>query len=240
MKAKLLLATIAIFLSYIGFSQCLVLHHEGQQLEPNAEITVEGDASDYETIVFLDVENTCNEDLEVLVKRYDEYLVPGAHSAFCWLVCFDTTVSLSPYPLTIERNTINTSDFSGHYYAWGNEGISVVSYTFFDQNNPNDSVSVTVNFDCTLIGVGENTVLNENAVNIFPVPASNSVTVDLEEMIGNVDIQILDVTGSVVKEVSHLSKGSSIQVSDLSEGLYFYRAIHNGNLIKTGRLAIRR
>jgi len=240
MKTKLLITSIVVFLSYFSFAQCLVLHHEGEQIEPNAVITVEGNASEYETIVELDVENTCGNDLDVLVRRYEETMVPETSSAFCWLVCFLPNVSLSPYPLTIAANSILTNNFSGHYYPDGNEGVSTISYVFFDQNNPNDSVMVTVNYDCILLDVAENNLNIENAVKIYPVPAQNDITIELNSMYNEVDLQIMDITGSMVKEIKHVKNGSSVMINDLANGLYLYRTFSDGNLLKTGRLVIRR
>lgn len=240
MKTRILLlaAFISLFI-FPGISQCLVLHHEGEQLEPNAVIDVQGNAYNLETVVELDVENTCGNDIDVMVQRYEEYMVPGTSSAFCWLVCFLPEVSLSPWPLTIPANSINTEDFSGHYYPDSITGVSTISYVFFDQNNPDDSVMVTVNYDAQLVGVDENHV-NSNTVNLYPVPAKDQVTISIDDSYENLDFQILDITGSLVKSVENVNNGSSIRLSGLSEGLYLYRTFSKGSLVQTGRFVINR
>jgi hypothetical protein len=190
--------------------------------------------------VELDVENTCSDDMNVLVQRDEISMVPGSSSAFCWLVCFDTVTSLSPFPLTVPANSTIADNFSGHYRAWGNEGVSTISYEFFEEGNPGNSVMVTVNYDCTLMDVAENVKHDENSVNIYPIPAKNNITVDFDAMYSHVDFQIIDITGSKVKEIKQVQNGSTIRINDLSEGLYLYRAFTEGNLIKTGRLIINR
>ena len=84
MKTKLLFTIGFILAAGFVFSQNLVLSHDGETLEPNAQITVQGSAADPEIVVELDVTNTGTTSLEVLCQRYELDMVTGSLSAICW------------------------------------------------------------------------------------------------------------------------------------------------------------
>ena len=77
-------------------------------------------------------------------------------------------------------------------------------------------------------------LLSRMPVQIFPVPASSSITVELSDaLIGILDIQVFDLTGKRVlqtaKECSFIWCTINLEVSGLSSGQYFLRITSDGS-----------
>jgi hypothetical protein len=239
MRTKLLIAFALIFLAGFTFAQNLVLSHDGETLEPNAEITVEGSAMDPEIVVELAVTNNGSASIDVLCQRYEIDMVSGSMSAICWGgLCYPPNTSLSPLATTIEPGVTVDNDFSGHYYPQGNEGVSTIAYTFFDEANPNDSVMVTVLYDGLMVGIGES---NAAGVSVYPNPANDFLTIELQQEIAGqaVLIKVVDASGVVVHEVTTSGTSTRIGTGELAEGIYMYQAYAAGKLIASDKVIIR-
>lgn len=239
MKTKLLLAAALLFATSIAFSQNLVLSHEGDVYEPNAEVSVEGPVTQ-EIVIELDVTNTGSATIDVLCQRYHIELVPGSMSALCWGgLCYPPNVGLSGFSTTIEPGQTVSNDFSGHYYPNGNTGMSTIAYTFFDLNNPNDSVMITVLFDGLTVGVEESSMYSK--MKAFPNPANDFLTINLDTDVMKEDMafELIDVNGSVVRETATSQNEVKINTSDLAEGIYFYRAMVNNKVVASEKIIIK-
>ncbi len=130
-----------------GLSQSLTLQTpEGVNVPNGGEITIYGEETVYEIISHLFVTNISSTAINVSVQRHQIYLVEGSGNLLCWMMCFDSTVNVSLFPLEIAAGATNEEDFSGHYRPWGNVGISRIAYTFYDDNNPNDSIMAIINY----------------------------------------------------------------------------------------------
>lgn len=237
MKTKLLLSFSALFITGLLFSQSIVLTYEGEDLEPNAVVEIEGLPSTPEIIIDMDATNTNSNTLDILVQRYELDMVEGASSLFCWGLCFPPTVSLSPYPVNMGGGQTIESSFQGHYMPAGNEGTSTIAYTFFDENNPNDSTMVTVEYKATLTGISKNIA---NSASVYPNPANESITIELtEQNQGEVSFQLIDITGKMIREIKTDNQKVQLNTSDISEGIYFYRAVANNKIIASERIVIK-
>ncbi len=238
MKTNLLLTFIAVLVASFVSAQSLVLTHDGNQLEPNEVVYVDGSSAQDEIVVYMDVTNTSGNAIDVLVRRYEEIMVPGASSAFCWLLCIAPNVSLSPYSITIEGGATNDTDFSGHYYPGGNIGESTISYVFFDESNPNDSTMVTVVYNGLEVGVNDNIAASAR---VYPNPANDIVNIQFEAKLSNsaYTFELIDITGSLIRQVNTVESNVQLNTADISEGIYFYRISTNGKMITTQKLAIK-
>ena len=84
--------------------------------------------------------------------------------------------------------------------------------------------------DTVIDGILENT--GEFGMSIYPVPATNAVTVELNNPFnGQVVLQILDVTGKEIRTVSANQKRTAVDISSLSEGIYMIQAFENNSLL---------
>jgi hypothetical protein len=63
-------------------------------------------------------------------------------------------------------------------------------------------------------------ITSQNEVHLFPNPASNSITINTSEMLGE-SVKIYDVNGQLLFQQTVNSNSMSVDISALSSGLYF-------------------
>lgn len=74
----------------------------------------------------------------------------------------------------------------------------------------------------------------------FPNPANNIITFSLNSENSNIEaeykISILDLNSKTLKEVINNSNNIEVDISDLKQGIYFYKMSKNDQLIQAGKL----
>ncbi|MGE4288334.1 MAG: T9SS type A sorting domain-containing protein [Salinivirgaceae bacterium] len=78
---------------------------------------------------------------------------------------------------------------------------------------------------------------NEGNLNVFPIPATNSLTIDFGGLTAQSQIQLMNIHGQVVKSLSVWESVQTIDVSDLAAGNYLL-TILNGNQPLVKRIVI--
>jgi len=122
-------------------------------------------------------------------------------------------------------------------------GTSSVVYTIYDSTNTSDFVNITINYNITAsVGIKslDSKVFLSNAA---PNPATEVVNFSFD-LGSNTDavMNIYNCLGNCVKTVSlnPALKNAKVDISSLSEGVYFYSVNANGKEIATRRLVIAR
>ena len=228
-------------IGYIGYSQSLALSDSAGAIPNNSNITVSGLPTADEIVSYIFVKNISASSVSVKVKKVELSLVDGSGNTFCWGLCFSTTVYVSPDPKSIEKDSINKIDFSGHYYPTTKKGVSVIRYVFFVTDNPADSVCVNVTYSAFPLGIG-NIQEKPSLSNAYPNPAGNHVNFDNSLQPGNEgQLIIRNLLGSVIKEsvLQGTSEKLTINTTDLADGIYFYSFLVNGQNRFTRKLVIR-
>ncbi len=151
---NLLLSTILVSFTVFAIAQSLELYHEGELVPYQSTLFIEGDPFKPEMIIKVDVKNSSSVALNVICRKHKVEVIPNATNLFCWGLYFAPNVFLAPNPINIPAGG-TVSDFSGHYTASGNAGVTVMRYSFFDQNNPADSVYLYINFLVSTVRVDE-------------------------------------------------------------------------------------
>ncbi len=105
-------------------------------------------------------------------------------------------------------------------------------YFFYDWVVASDGTlceSVRTPVDVTILTVGVPEV-SANGTSVYPNPASDHLTIDFGTVRGNATVDLLDVTGRVVKRVTNAQQASMLQIgiSDLAGGKYIVRVNHDG------------
>ncbi len=172
------------------------------------------------------VTNNSSSPIDVKVRKKTIELLPGAFNSFCWGQCFSPTVEESPYPLTIDAGETNTTGFYGDYNAFGSDGLTVVRYTFFDSEQPSDSVAVILKYYTTPVSVPFNIAVKAEISNPYPNPSSSKCqfTYSVPMSVTDAKIVIMDLAGNIIHSV-RLTPGdgkTSIDVSAFASGIYFY------------------
>ena len=202
--------------------------------------------------VDFEVKNNYSASKTVKVKRTLISAVTGHDIYYCF-----GAVCLNPSPLTvyIPSQSATMSANGGLPNGQGTYGLSadldamalgtsVVRYTLFDVNNPNDSIYVDLTYVVTPVGISELTAKNFHLSQPSPNPAINSVSFkyDFNFLPKNSSLKIYDMVGSLVKEEKITGKDGklNLNLSDLSEGVYFCSLSVNDKMISTRRLIVAR
>jgi hypothetical protein len=73
------------------------------------------------------------------------------------------------------------------------------------------------------IGLNENSK-DQTSFNLYPNPTTNAVTLEFSSQVElGKAVQIMNIKGAVVKEINLITHKQQLDVSDLSEGVYFIR-----------------
>ncbi|MEI6455252.1 MAG: T9SS type A sorting domain-containing protein [bacterium] len=243
MKKLLLITWFLSVATYLGYSQSIVLFDSVTgQLANNATILKSGVTNAEEIVQHLGVKNNTGAAINVMCKKAYINILEGTMNVFCWGICFGPDVFVSPETISIDPEVTNFLDFSGHYIPSTFSGISTIRYTFWVDGNPNDSACVNINFAAYPLGINnpeQKAVLSQ----AYPNPAVTNVGFDYTISNGNVPSSIIirNVLGSVVKEemISDASGKISFDVSNLSNGIYFYSLVVNGERIITRKMVVK-
>ena len=190
------------------------------------------------------VTNTTLSAMDVKVRKHTIQLLTGAFNTFCWGQCFGPHVEESPYPITIAAETTNSTDFYADYNANGENGLTIVRYTFFDANNITDTADVYFFFHSTNASVKENVALKTEISNPYPNPAVNKCQFSYSVPFDSYDskIVIMDLTGNIVQNISLIpGEGKvTVDVSSMSSGIYFYSLWVYDKAVSTRKLIVQK
>ena len=72
--------------------------------------------------------------------------------------------------------------------------------------------------------------------NVYPIPANNEINIVTDNLLNNESIIMLNAVGQKVKEISIIDKEQKVDVSNLTEGIYFIRFVEAN---KTSKIIVR-
>ena len=146
-------------------------------------------------------------------------------------------------PVDLLAGLTGNVDFGGTWYDPSNNALSnseIIASNIPGQFNfdyitgngvcPDDTanVLVTVSASCNYLSVDEMVI---SSINLYPNPTSGLIYIDTDTK-GEVDIEITDVEGRLVKVLSNVQLGNSVNTIDLSDkvaGIYFVRFMNTTN-----------
>ncbi len=99
--------------------------------------------------------------------------------------------------------------------------------------HPNNVACVTY-VVTSVVGVEENT---SSKISAYPNPVADILTIDLGDAKANY-INILDMSGRIVKTINVNNQKEIIQVSDFDNGVYFYQVVSEGAIVKTEKFIV--
>ena len=242
-KFVLFLSLCSILVFGVNAQSLTLFDLEGNEVLNGQEFELVDVPSVGEITFHLKVQNSTENDLNVLAKKVYVDVVDLTMNMFCWGQCFGPDTYVSPTAVTIlAGETTGDEFFSGHYMPLGHEGTSIIRYVFFNADNVNDSTYVTVKYVGGFTGI--NTPEDNFTVSgIYPNPATSVANIDYSFADGSNDatIYVNDLTGSRVKEItlSGFSGTASFDVSDLRNGIYFYTIVRNDEILITSKLIIK-
>jgi hypothetical protein len=241
MKRILLSVCLISIACFYGFSQGLSLTDTlGNPIAANSTLVMNGTPDVAELVTHLWVKNNGGHVINVKAKKAEVSLLSGSNVTFCWAGnCFPPNVYESIGTTAINAGETAT-EFSGHYAPSLQKGQTKVEWTFWDVADPTNTVTVTVDYNTYPVGKEELTAARLTAA--FPNPASNNVSIGYSLPSGSEGkIVVRNILGVEVRSES-IQAGSGkfiFNVSDLSEGIYFYSLIFGGQSTSTGKLVVK-
>jgi len=229
-----IVAIAFLLASFYGYSQSIQLFYDKQLLNSDDTLLIEvpsGKNSDH----YLDIGNTSDNTIKLKIKRTLIYLVPGAKNSFCFGTCFDDEVDeYSGYDFLpgdrLSGDSIERDDFFyTSYKPNGQGGISIIKYTFSDNNNPSDATSVIFKFDSGPVGIKE--ITKTASFNVYPNPTTGQLRIEMQHAESNKQqAEIYDIYGKKLSAFCLLPSATEIDISHLSAGIYFLKI--DGKVVK--------
>ncbi len=243
-KIAPLILVLSLFISP-GFSQSLELYYQDLPLVNGDDAVILEDPSLQLITIHIGFKNISGISIPVKVKMHEVDVIQGTMHYFCFGgTCYPPGTVESPNAYTLAAGELSEDQFFADYMPYGNQGTSWVKYTFFNENNTNDSVCVVVNFISGYLGVADDLLDQLTLSKAYPNPANNYVSFNytLPAGIRSAKLEIHNLLGSVVNEaVITDSRGKlTLSMAGLPEGMYFYTLSAENKSVVAGKLIIRR
>jgi hypothetical protein len=239
---RILLFSILLFVTCsFAIGQSLSISDINSNDVTGDTVYVNASVSETEIIEDFHVTNNSSNTLEVKAKKTEISLVSGSTNLFCWVLCFTPSTYVSTQFLSMSPGytTSGGENLSVHYQPGGNVGTSIIAYTVFDKNNPNDSAIVYVVWDITT-GIDDQNMASSYSTP-YPNPANQYVNINYNTLTNsNVEFTLHNIVGKKVvnEQLSSQNGLYKLNTSSFSEGVYFYSIRENSKVVKTGKLTI--
>lgn len=244
MKTKSIL--LIIVLTMLGAlsikAQSLTLSYNGGDVS-NGVIDVEGLASAADIKVAFSITNTSESAISVKVKKNVRQDIEGSVNTFCFGACFppETVESPDEYPIGAGA-TLGPDIFYVQLYPEGNSGVAQIVYEVFNVANPEDKVSITVNFTIQPTGIALNA--KDIFLRAYPNPTLGEyvfVEYSLPNGVSKASFTLYNMLGVRVHGMAIENRSGKIEIStnSLPKGIYLYSIEANGNRLATKRLIVK-
>lgn len=236
MKHILLTGITLLILSISGMAQSLALY-DGDRLVTNDTLYVIGTTNDGVMESHVTVKNLTDKEIEVHAKKEHLAIVEETDNNFCWgASCFPPFIFVSVAAQKIDAEGTDDT-FKGEYAHDGHEGTTSIRYTFYNNANPEDSVSVVVLYQVGAAGVQDWT-LSPELFKAYPNPTDGPLQIDFPGAYDQrIQIEVMSITGQTVEQVQ-LPFGQAsyrVNLSAYHKGYYFVK-IQN----QKGQAAVKR
>lgn len=241
---KKLFFTLVLLISVFALSaqSFRVITTDGRVVENGESFYVYGQGNTWgELAIEFGVEAL--EDVQLIAEKVEIQVVEGTYNMLCLDQCYAPSVYVSP---VVSFAANETKDFSMHYqYENAIEDVAgleqIMKYYLYEEGSHEQFV-INVTFKYSLDGI-EDYNSAEVFSNAYPVPANDVVNFDYNFASSeNAEVAIYNMMGQEVlrNSISGISGKLSINVSDLTDGVYFYSLIVNGKTEKSSKLIIRK
>ncbi len=196
------------------------------------------------------VHNNTDNGMNIVAARNNIDVIGGTENSFCWVTCWSSTVDTSDgYVFIPAGGQSNEEEFSGHYTYSDLEGnihygTSIVKYSFFNKDDFNVIATLYVKYMLGYEGVDNEGYKGAKFTDIYPNPASTKAVLNykLPNSVKSGEVKIINLVGKTLKTIPITNREGkiSIDVSDLSQGIYFYAINLDGVTVKTKKLIIKK
>lgn len=159
-----------------------------------------------------------------------------------------TAVTLAQSTVTNQNYVVDVKDIVEDQLSMGNNGfmLKLVNESYyrrmiFASGDNSDSAlhpMLTVCYNSPLLGIAMSAEKEPGmSLNIYPNPATGMVTVVSDPSESDVQIELVNSSGQVVRTISRASAQQEIDLSGFTGGFYLVR-VTQGGLARTGKLII--
>lgn len=186
-------------------------------------------------------QNNTSTTINLLVKKAELSTDTNADHAICFEQhCYTPDVYVAPVTVSLTPMDADSS-FKGQYrYIKENHtpGKYLVSYTFFNNDNPTDSAIVYVLYNTGSITSAVNNMALQNNIRIYPNPATDIVNITTTNKL-NATLTITNNMGAVVhRQLLTDTHQATIPTASWATGMYYY-TIAAGSKSTSGRIVIK-
>lgn len=185
-------------------------------------------------------QNNTGSNIDLGAKKAEHSTDADAYHAICFETqCFTPSVYVAPVTVPLSPSRTDSSFKGAYRYIVGSHvaGKHLVSYTFFNSNNPADSAIVYVLYNTIPSTTGINSTTLQNNIGIYPNPARDIVNISAPVGI-NGTLIITNSTGTVVhRQLLADTRNASKRTDSWAAGMYYYN-IENTREKITGRFVV--
>jgi len=239
MKIKILILLLLLLECQFGISQSFSLLYHGVKLTADTVLVRSGTPDTLELTTWLTIRNDAATEKHIQAKKAEVIMATGAACSLCWAgYCYPTEIFQTDYPLVLAPGASETSCFA-HFITGGTVGTSIVRWTYFDKDDPEDSVSVVIHY--ILYPMGVSNPERNGRVAVSPNPADRAVFFRFTETLPFAcTITLCTLSGrAVLEEKVSVSAGSlRIDTSELPDGFYIYALLSSGRILASGKIVV--
>jgi len=192
-----------------------------------------------------DVKNSSASEKIVRVERIATNLTSGHITYFCWDECFPPSGIISGNDTLAAGATTNI--FISYLIPNSINGMSTVTYKYYDVNNPTDSTIQQFSYNVSTTTSVEKTVLAKSISEVsaaYPNPASQYTRIDydLSTSAREASIKFYNILGSEIRKIDLQNRQGTvnIDVDNMSEGMYLYSLVVNGKTVSTRKFIVKK
>jgi len=244
---KKVVLSILFLVSVCAYSQSFKLYSSSADYEEGGEIMdgttlldtceAEGDSVLYASgEMYAILENISSTDKRVVCKSKIMQIIKDAKISFCWGgICGNEGEVISS--VTVVEANEKSYEFSVHYTApLASVGSSIVRYTFYDESNTNDSISVIYEF-VTIPGLRTFVYANVPSLSVYPNPSVDYLTIEMNDLqLKQTVVVLYDAIGRVVKTQLVTSNSTKMDVNNLEQGTYYLQILNDNKTIGVRKL----
>lgn len=224
-KYLLFLFVCILFVSGLSAQSLELMKKDGSAIV-NDSITIT--TSDLSTTIEVPVyvKNNGSKSMDVSIKVYEQEMVSGSSASYCWgASCFDITTN-EPDAFTSIAASDTAKEFHSDYVPNENAGLTEIMYTFYNKNNRNDSVSISIYYNVvSTTGIEDQLKTIKQSIQAYPNPVQSVLYFNYNIKDNNeANIAVYDIVGKRVKthKISASEKNTNIDFSNIKPGIYIW------------------
>lgn len=247
---KILLFAVAT-LAFIGSASAqslrFVNHETGELYDNNIEITTYDADADFMMLDWkLDIINTTYNDIDVMIE-VNIVELNGMGFQFCGnaevstSICYAPTIGVTTYGPYMATAGSSANYFHGGMWIMNAEDGARVTYTIYDNENPDDKSVITVLYTKEAYDKGVASVdktLASDDVKVFQ-RGGNLVCNYNFATVANRSIVVSNIVGARVATVALDGNNGEAVINRLPKGVYVYTLVENGRNVQSHKVIVR-